>query len=217
MVYTVGGIKGGSGKTTIATNLAIWLSRNGGDVLLVDADEQETATDFSAWREQHIGDEIGYTSIKLTGESVRNQVTKLKSKYDHIVVDTGGRDTTSQRAALVVSDYYLVPFNPRSFDIWTVYKVQNLVSEIRAVKASALKVFTFLNRADPRGADNEEAAEILSQCEGMEYINNPLGNRKAFSHAAGKGLGIIELIPADEKASAELNNLFSHIYNQLNE
>ncbi|MCU0471398.1 MAG: AAA family ATPase [Arcicella sp.] len=216
MIYTVGGIKGGSGKTTIATNLAIWLAQNGGDVLLVDADEQETATDFSAWREQHIGDEIGYTSIKLTGESVRNQVTKLKAKYDHIVIDTGGRDTTSQRAALVVSDYYLVPFNPRSFDIWTVYKVQNLVSEIRAVKASPLKVFTFLNRADPRGADNEEAAEILSQCEGMDYINNPLGNRKAFSHAAGKGLGIIELVPADEKASTELNNLFSHIYNQLN-
>ena len=48
MIYTIGGIKGGSGKTTIATNLAIWLAQKETDVLLVDADEQETATDFSA-------------------------------------------------------------------------------------------------------------------------------------------------------------------------
>ncbi len=212
MIYTIGGIKGGSGKTTIATNLAIWLAQKGSDVLLVDADEQETATDFSAWREQNVGDEMGYTSIKLTGESVRTQVTKLKNKYEHIVIDTGGRDTTSQRAALVISDYYLVPFNPRSFDIWTVYKVQNLVGEIRAVKPDALHVYTFLNRADPRGADNDEAAEILMQCEGMNYVPNPLGNRKAFSHAAGKGLGIVELNPPDEKASTELNNLFTYIF-----
>ena len=39
MIYTLGGIKGGTGKTTIATNLAIMLSRAGRDVLLVDADD----------------------------------------------------------------------------------------------------------------------------------------------------------------------------------
>jgi chromosome partitioning protein len=50
------------------------------------------------------------------------------------------------------------------------------------------------------------------QCEGMNYVPNPLGNRKAFSHAAGKGLGIVELNPPDEKASAELNNLFTYIF-----
>ena len=47
MVYTVGGIKGGSGKTTIATNLAVMLHNKGRDVLFVDADDQETATDFT--------------------------------------------------------------------------------------------------------------------------------------------------------------------------
>ena len=46
MIYMIGGIKGGSGKTTVATNLTVWLSSQGRDVLLVDADDQETATDF---------------------------------------------------------------------------------------------------------------------------------------------------------------------------
>jgi chromosome partitioning protein len=45
MIYTIGGIKGGCGKTTIATNLTILMAAEGRDVLLVDADDQETVTD----------------------------------------------------------------------------------------------------------------------------------------------------------------------------
>ena len=55
MIYTIGGIKGGSGKTTVATNLTVWLSSQGRDVLLVDADDQETATDFTVWRSELTG------------------------------------------------------------------------------------------------------------------------------------------------------------------
>ncbi|RYE13669.1 MAG: chromosome partitioning protein ParA, partial [Sphingobacteriaceae bacterium] len=61
MIFTIGGIKGGTGKTTISTNLSIWLSRKGFDVLLVDADEQESASDFTAWREETKQGNIGYT------------------------------------------------------------------------------------------------------------------------------------------------------------
>ena len=49
-IYTIGGIKGGSGKTTVATNLTVLLAADGRDVLLVDADDQETASDFTVWR-----------------------------------------------------------------------------------------------------------------------------------------------------------------------
>jgi chromosome partitioning protein len=211
MIITVGGIKGGSGKTTVATNLAIYLSKNGGDVLLVDADEQETATDFTAWREETKTGDVGYTAVKLTGDQVRTQVAKLKDKYQHIVIDTGGRDTTSQRAALFSSDVYLLPFNPRSFDVWTVGKVEKLIQEIRSVKPTDLKVFSFINRADPRGTDNDDAAELLASSEIMNFLDFSLGNRKAFSTAASKGLAVTELTPIDEKASQEIKSLFDYV------
>lgn len=213
MIYTVGGIKGGSGKTTIATNLAVWLSKKGADVLLVDADEQETSTEFTAWREDTLKGEVGYTAIKLSGENVRREVLKLKQKFDHIVIDTGGRDTTSQRAAITVSNILLLPFNPRSFDIWTVTKVQNILNDIRAVKPDELKAYAFLNRADVRGSDNTDAGDALAQLEGIEFLDRPLGNRKAFSNAASRGLSVIELNPSDEKASGELDALFNSIPN----
>lgn len=211
MVFTVGGIKGGSGKTTIATNLTVLLSKQGFDVLLVDADEQETSTDFTAWREENLQGEIGFTAIKLSGEAVRSQILKLVPKYDHIVIDTGGRDTTSQRAAMTVSDVYLVPFNPRSFDLWTLNKVERLVQEIRAVQATPLTAFAFLNRADPKGTDNNDAAELLQASEVFTYLPTPLINRKAYSNAASQGLGVVEMEAKDPKATTEITKLFEAI------
>lgn len=105
MILTVGGIKGGSGKTTIATNLACIAASQNADVLLVDADDHETASDFTMVRKQDHPDAPRYTCAKLSGKSVRTEILELAPKYDHTIVDTGGRDTTSQRAALAVSQY----------------------------------------------------------------------------------------------------------------
>ena len=61
MIITVGGTKGGSGKTTVATNLAVIAAADGRDVLLVDADDQETAADFSVLRSQDVQDKPAFT------------------------------------------------------------------------------------------------------------------------------------------------------------
>ena len=210
MIYVVGGIKGGSGKTTVATNLAVALVVAGRDVLLVDADDQETATDFSAWRNERTGGNAGYTSIQLTGQAARDELKRLAHKYEDIVIDTGGRDTTSQRAALSVADTYLLPFNPRSFDVWTVQKVARLIQEILTINPG-LQAFAFLNRADPRGSDNTDAASVLKEEAAFQYLDTPLGNRKAYSNAAAQGLGVLELQPEDHKAVVEFNQLFNAI------
>jgi len=86
MLYTIGGIKGGCGKTTVATNLVILLAAEGRDVLLVDADDQETATDFTAWRNQTTQGNTGYTAIQLSGDAVRTEILKLSDKYDDMVL-----------------------------------------------------------------------------------------------------------------------------------
>ncbi|RYE12978.1 MAG: hypothetical protein EOP45_21970, partial [Sphingobacteriaceae bacterium] len=197
MIYTTGGIKGGSGKSTVATNLVVLLTGLGRDVLLVDADDQETSTDFTALREERTDTKAGYTAIQLSGTAILKQIPKLAERYQDIVVDTGGRDTDSQRAALTVSDVYLVPFKPRSFDIWTIEKVQSIVEQAQAINQK-LRAFVFLNMADPRGEENFEAAELLQQSESLEFVKSTLGHRKAFSNAAANGLGVLEL-KGDEK------------------
>ena len=211
MVITIGGIKGGSGKTTIATNLAILRANCGHDVLLIDADDQETASDFTALRAENRASGVGYTGIKLSGAAVRTQTLLLKPKYQDIIIDTGGRDTTSQRAALAVSDLFLVPFVPRSFDVWTLEKVAALVEEMRTANPD-LRACTFINRADSRGADNAEAAQVLRETNALELLEISIGQRKAFGNAAAQGLGVEELSPPDAKASQEIKALYHSVF-----
>ena len=212
MIIVCGGIKGGSGKTTVTTNLTVMCANAGKDVLLVDADDQETAADFTVLRNDTREGGAGYTSIKLSGAAVRTETARLRAKYEDIIIDTGGRDTTSQRAALSVADVLLVPFVPRSFDIWTLERVASLVTEMRAANPD-LRAHVFLNRADPRGQDNTEAAELLRESDVLTFIDTPLGARKAFSNAAARGLAVTELKPADQKASDEILILFQYLYN----
>ena len=218
MILTVGGIKGGSGKTTVATNLACIAANQNADVLLVDADDQETASDFTAVRKEDYPDVPRYTCAKLTGKAVRTEILELTPKYDHIIVDTGGRDTTSQRAALAVSGLLLVPFVPRSFDIWTLNKVATLVEEIRSVNPT-LTAYVFLNRTDPegQGTENTEAVNMLAEVDGLTYLNAPLGSRKAFGHAATRGLAVTELTGHhhNPKSCAEMMALFKHCFNVI--
>lgn len=215
MILVSGGIKGGSGKTTVATNLTIMRALAGKDVLLVDADDQETATDFTVLRNERREGGAGYTNIKLSGASVRTEVQRLKDKYDDIIIDTGGRDTASQRAALTIANVVLVPFVPRSFDIWTIEKIADLIQEIRSVNPS-LVAYTFINRADPhpKGHDNYEAADVLREVEGLTYLDVILVHRKAFGDAAGGGMAVTELNATTSKAAEEIVRLYSAIFDQ---
>src|SRR5690349_5601893 len=107
MILVVGNTKGGVGKTTLAINIAIARSAAGRDILLVDGDEQGTAVTFSDLRADKIGS-TGYTAVTLAGAALRTQVLQLAPKYGDIVIDVGGRDTGSLRAALTVADTLLV-------------------------------------------------------------------------------------------------------------
>ncbi|MEL6445872.1 MAG: AAA family ATPase [Bacteroidota bacterium] len=214
MILVSGGIKGGSGKSTVAVNLAIMQALAGRDVLLVDADDQETATDFTILRNEELQDGAGYTSIALRGRAIRTEVLRLAPKYDDIIIDCGGRDTTNQRAALSVADLYLVPFVPRSFDVWTLEKVAELVGEIQVARPE-LQAYMFLNRADHQGRDNEEAQEYLSETESLQFLDAPLGNRKAFSNAAASGLAVVEYKPKDDKAIAEITRLHQAVFDTV--
>jgi chromosome partitioning protein len=210
MITVIGGIKGGSGKTTLCTNLAVIRALQGRRVLLVDADDQGSASDWAEHREG-LGITTPWTTIQLNGASVRTQILKMAKDYDDILVDTGGRDTTSQRSALTIADIFLAPFQPRSLDVWTIGKVASLINEIRAVNPK-LKAYAVLNRADSLGVDNEGAGEILKESDGITYLPTTIGQRKAFANAAAEGLGIVELKTQDKKAVIELRLLCDALF-----
>ena len=216
MILVCGGIKGGSGKTTIACNLAAMRAGAGKDVLLVDADEQESATIFTTIRKRDQRDRPQYTSIILRESQLRDELQRMRTKYDDVIIDTGGRDTRSQRASLSLADVLLLPFNPRSLDIWTIENVEKLLEDIRTINPE-LRAVSFLNRADPVGSDNQDSREILSEVAGIEFSGITIVNRKAFGKAVALGLAVTEITTPDRKSISEIVELYKYIFSSIKE
>jgi chromosome partitioning protein len=210
MIIVTGGIKGGSGKTTIATNLAVQRSITK-KVLLVDADEQKSAWDWSQQREAADRSLLRghFSTVCMSGKSIHSNLQRLKEDYDEIIVDTGGRDTTSQRSALCVADKLVLPFKPSSMDIWTMVPIKSILDECINPH---LKVYAVVNQADASGNDNKEAITILKEFEDIRILDCVIVNRKAFRNAASHGLGVKEVSVRDKKACQEILTLCSLIY-----
>lgn len=211
MIITFGGIKGGVGKTTLATNLtymrAVIAKKK---VLFVDADDHQwSASDWVEHREAR-GISTPWTTIKLSEKSVRTQLLKLKDNYDDILIDTGGRDSQSLRAALSISNLLISPFQPKTFDVWTMNKLNRLIEEMSVVNPY-LKTYAIINRGDTKGSDNDDAKEILS--ESIECLPVTIYQRKSLSNSAATGQSIFEIEKSqDKKAIQEMQDLHDVIF-----
>jgi chromosome partitioning protein len=211
MILTVGNTKGGTGKTTLAVQLAISLACTGRDVLLVDGDVQGSAQTAIAIRTDS-GRLPALACVQYPeGRVLRDQVRHQQAKYQDVLIDAGGRDSGALRAALVLSDLVLVPFLPRSVDVWALADIASLVDEARVVR-DGLRAFAVLNAADPGvSSDNTDAAAALLDFPQLALLDAPIRRRKAFANATGQGMSVDELTPGDPKASGELAALLSKV------
>lgn len=216
MILAVGNVKGGVGKSTLAVNFTIGLAQRGQDVLLIDGDgKQHTSLDFTELRTSNHPDAPGYTAVALHGSAIRTQVRQLSSRYDHIIIDVGGRDDGSLRAALVVSQLIVIPAPPRSFDLWGADQTAELVREARELNEN-LRALAVLNRADVAGSDNTDALGTLEDLQGIEVSPHRLVARKAYSDAASQGLSVLEYVnPANREGSLKAREDFARLFDFL--
>jgi len=211
MILTLGHTKGGVGKSTLALNIAIERLRAGADALIVDGDPRQTSISKAIGIRADAGTAPAVPCIVLDdAKSLRQQVGLLKTKYQDIIIDVGGKDSNALRAALTVTDVLLLPVAPESVEIWAIDDILELVAEARALHD--FRVLAVLNRAKPVGRDNADTLAVIGEYADIELLPTPIGNRGIFSSAFGRGQSVAEYRPQNAKATQELAALLRAIY-----
>ncbi|NOK40853.1 chromosome partitioning protein ParA [Burkholderia thailandensis] len=208
MIIAVVNTKGGVGKSTVALQLSIGLSLNGFRPWLVDGDRQESSISAITLRAESGRPPLA-ASAYANGATLRAQVSAQAGGFDHVIIDAGGRDSSALRAALTVADVALIPFVPRSFEVWAVKDISELIDEARAVHD--LKALAFMNLADVSGPDNRDAAAALREFSTFDLLDCRLTRRKAFANAAAAGLHVDEMQRRDTVACAEAERLLDAV------
>lgn len=205
MITVVGSLKGGSGKSTVTFNLAVWLAMAEVDVHVIDLDPQATLRDVAEVR-----DEEGYRPrISVKGKKHLDD-DKLHGA-DEVLIDIGTADIEMMKRAIRLADRILVPVPPSQADIWSTQRFIQFVNS--TTEGNAPEIIGFINRGDTHHAvrETDEAAAALVSLPGMKFIKPRLSQRTIFRRSFSEGLAVFELNPRG-KGSKELNALCAKLY-----
>lgn len=181
--------KGGAGKSTIATNLA-WALHEEYSTLLVDADPQQTALDWS-----DLGEE-GPPTVKV-GEGSVSDIPRIASDYEYVVLDGAPRLTDLTQQAARTADLVIVPVHPSAADIWSSEAIVDLCERF------GTRVVFCISRGIVGSTLTDSAREAL------KTFDVPVleGTRQRVSYVRALNSGSSVLESGDETAADEIRSL----------
>lgn len=191
MIISVTSQKGGPGKSTVATNLAVALAQEGKEVCLVDADPQLSASRWHRDREEN-EHQPRIVSVAKTG-NVALTLRDLADKYDIVLVDTPGKDSMEMRTAMTVANMLIVVVRPSQFDLDTLPHLAEVIEQARVINPGVV-VRGLLSQVPTHTFSSEQtdASEYLSDFPLFVPFRTQIHERKAYRDVAGEGLGVTE-------------------------
>lgn len=187
--------KGGSGKTTLALNLAVAAEGEGRRALILDLDPQHTATQWYEARDAQTP-----LLAAINPEQLDEALAVASQRADIVLIDTPGRDAHAVTKAIQRADFALVPCQPT-------------LADIRAQRPTVQAIETFnkpaafvLTRCNPKGKRPDAARQGL-QGLGLPVCPVLIVNRMAYPDAYAVNQAVIEYEP-DGKAAQEIRELW---------
>lgn len=212
MITVIANLKGGTGKSTVTFNLAVWLRSTGRRTTVIDLDPQRTLSDAAALRMEE-----GIEPSIQVDAGTFSDVT-LPENAEEIIIDVGASDLGSFKQAIMIADRILIPVTPSQADIWSTQRFVGFLS--KNTHGNPPESITFLNRADTNKAiqASDEAAAALDALPGVRLMPQRLSDRAVFRDSFSEGLAVFELEPrsvASREFKAFAETLFGRGYRSV--
>jgi chromosome partitioning protein len=204
MITVIANLKGGTGKSTVSFNLAVWLSTGNRRTAVIDLDPQRTLTDAAALRLEE-----GIEPVIRVEAGSFSDVTFPEDAAE-IIIDVGTADLESFKQAVMIADRILIPVTPSQADIWSTQRFIRFLH--KNTHGHPPESITFLNRVDTRNANAaEQAAAALNTVPVVRLIPQRLSDRAVFQESLSESLAVFELEPRSA-ASREFTALAEALY-----
>lgn len=207
MIILFGGTKGGSGKSTIATNIAAYLAGEGVDVAIMDTDKQGSSARWVDRRENPEINPNGLAKVHCsqTIGNVYNAAIDQAKLHEVVLIDAGGNDSRELRTAMVAADRLYVPLQASQFDLETLVALNDMIVGSMDQNPT-LKVFGLLSRApsNPLISEVAEARDLLAQFPLFGLVDSVIRDRKAYRDVVPLGRGVVEGNNSTAKAEIQL-------------
>ena len=189
LITVIANLKGGSGKSTVAFNLGLWLQMKGQPVVADDLDPQATLSDVAEVRREE-----GYAPPLVVYQTDGDLSAQLQIHPGQVLVDVGAANMDAMKQAISVADRVLIPVPPSQPDVWATQRFLKIVDEATS-EGSRPDLYTFVNRADTHRAvrESDETEEVLAQLPGIFLIPHRLYQRTIYRRSLSEGQGIFEL------------------------
>lgn len=210
MILAVVNMKGGTGKSTVATNLAACFAAYGTDVLLVDADPQASALAWQRDRPAHVPP---VSVIGLPVTNLHREIPRFEAKYPVILIDGGGQITATSKAAVAVANFLLVPTEASTPDIRSTERFfTHVVEEVAAIKGQVAAAI-LVTKVKTRTTVNA-AGQVQIKALGYPVLASVLAHRVTYPEAFSKGMSVVEYDP-QSKAAEEVLALYRELQEGL--
>ena len=191
--------KGGVGKTTLATALAVEAGRAGKKAIVVDLDPQASA---SFWRDTREAEDPAITAVPAA-RLAHVLAAAAEAGVDFCVVDTPPFSKDIAYEAAERADFVLIPTRPAVLDVMAMTKTLDLVKHYGRAHAVVL---TF---CPPSGREVEDTVKVIDEL-AATLAPVRIGNRVAFSRAQQSGRSAQELEEGG-KAAREIKDLYTYV------
>jgi len=196
--------KGGAGKSTLATSVAVAAHESGERVCLIDLDPQATLSTWGKTRGQNDIPVIACTAGKLP--SVLSALAKQGVTL--AIFDTPGAEGPAAAAAIATAQLCVIPSRPTAFDLWA---SANTRQTIKSLKAE----YAFVLNQCPPAQQSLRVEEGMKALEAMGALMSPLVlARVDYQEAARRGWGATEWNPAGAAAD-EMRALWASLKKRL--